>query len=100
MRSPDTIAVDPQRVTVEAIEQRYLLVNESDKLAALTRLLEVEEASRVLIFSRTKVGTAQLAEALALRASRSRRSTGPSQIARERVMARSSRGADPPARGH
>ncbi len=89
MRSPETIAVDPQRVTVEAIEQRYLLVNESDKLAALTRLLEVEEASRVLIFSRTKVGTAQLAEALASRGIAVEALHGDlPQIARERVMAR------------
>jgi len=89
MRSPETIAVDPQRVTVEAIEQRYLLVNESDKLAALTRLLEVEEASRVLIFSRTKVGTAQLAEALAARGIAVEALHGDlPQIARERVMAR------------
>lgn len=89
MRSPETIAVDPQRVTVEAIEQRYLLVNESDKLAALTRLIEVEEASRVLIFSRTKVGAAQLAEALASRGIAVEALHGDlPQIVRERVMAR------------
>ncbi|MCU0522178.1 MAG: DEAD/DEAH box helicase, partial [Anaerolineae bacterium] len=89
MRSPETIAVDPQRVTVETIDQRFIVVNEADKLAALTRLLEVEEASRVLIFSRTKVGTAQLAEELVARGVNVEALHGDlPQIARERVMAR------------
>ena len=88
MHTPETIAVDPEQVTLETTQQRYYLVYESDKLAALTRLLEVEEATRVLIFSRTKVGTAKLAEQLFARGVPVEALHGDMpQAARERVMA-------------
>ena len=89
MHAPETIAVDPEQVTVLTTEQRYYLVHENDKLAVLTRLLEVEEASRALIFSATKVGAAQLAEDLASRSVQVEALHGDlPQIARERVMGR------------
>ncbi len=64
MREPEAITVNPQQMTVENVEQRYYLVHEKDKLAALNRLLETEEVTSALIFSRTKIGAAELAEAL------------------------------------
>ena len=87
MHTPETISVDPEQVTVAATTQHYVLVNEGDKLAALTRLLEVEEATRVLIFSRTKVGTAKLAEDLFARGIQVEALHGDlPQASRERVM--------------
>ncbi len=88
MRDPETISVDPEQVTVATTLQHYVLVNEGDKLAALTRLLEVEEATRVLIFSRTKVGAAKLAEQLFARGVQVEALHGDMpQAAREKVMA-------------
>lgn len=67
MRDPLHVAVAHEEVTVENVNQRYYLVRESDKVAALSRLLEVEDLKNTLIFARTKVGAAQLAETLIAR---------------------------------
>ncbi len=64
MHTPEAIMVNPQQMTVENVEQRYYLVHEKDKLAAINRLIETETMTSALIFSRTKIGAAELAEAL------------------------------------
>ncbi len=64
MHDATSISIQAEQVTVEAIEQRYYLVNEADKTAALTRLFEMEEIERALIFARTRVGTGELANEL------------------------------------
>lgn len=67
MRDPVTVRISRQTVTVEQTEQRHYLVHEEDKLAALLRILEVEDINSALIFTRTKVGAANLAETLIAR---------------------------------
>ncbi|MDY6835479.1 MAG: DEAD/DEAH box helicase [Chloroflexota bacterium] len=67
MRDPQSVTMQQKHVTVSTIEQRCYLVNGSDKLAALTRLLEVEEIASALIFVRTRVGTNELANELTMR---------------------------------
>ena len=67
MNTPQSIKVGRKQLTVETVEQRYYLVNESDKLAALTRLIEIEPIVSALIFARTRLGTTELANELALR---------------------------------
>ncbi len=67
MREPESITVGPKQATVETIEQRFYVINETDKLAALTRLFEVEPISSVLIFARTRQGTGELANELTVR---------------------------------
>ena len=64
MIAPHTITVNPKQLTVATIEQRYYLVNEKDKLAALTRLFEIEEVGATLIFTRTRVSSGRLANEL------------------------------------
>ncbi len=64
MRKPQSVSIERAQLTVASTDQRYYLVNESDKVAALTRLLEVEEISRALVFARTRVGTGDLASQL------------------------------------
>ena len=96
----DNYLVDPQSVTIQrkqlsaaAIEQRYYLVNERDKLAALTRLFEIEEIRSALIFARTRAGTGDLANELSQRGFQAEVLNGDlSQDARERVMNRFRRG--------
>jgi ATP-dependent RNA helicase DeaD len=64
LREPLLVAIAHKTLTVPQTEQRYYLLREGDKLAALARLLEVEDFTSVLIFTRTKIGAAELAEAL------------------------------------
>jgi ATP-dependent RNA helicase DeaD len=76
-------------VTAIAIEQRYYLVRQSDKIAALTRILEHEDVKRALIFARTRIGTAELANALTQRGFPAETLNGNlTQEARERVLDR------------
>ena len=64
MHNPVMVAIEPEHITVENIIQRYYVVRETDKVAALSRILEVEDLRNTLIFTRTKVGAADLAETL------------------------------------
>lgn len=67
LEDPKSITIDHQQLTVETINQRYYLVNQKDKLAALTRIFEVEEISSALIFTRTRASSSELANLLTLR---------------------------------
>jgi ATP-dependent RNA helicase DeaD len=73
LRQPQSVTIESKQRTVEAIEQRYYLVNQGDKLAALTRLFEVETITSALIFARTRAGSGELANELAVRGFRPRR---------------------------
>ncbi len=93
MHAPESVIINPKQLTVASVEQRYYVVRESDKLAALTRLLETETISSGLIFARTRVGTAGLAEALFARGFQAEALHGElSQQARETVLGRFRRG--------
>jgi len=67
MRDPQAVMIERRQMTVATTEQRYCLVNEEDKLAALTRLIEVEEMGATLIFTRTRAGSGRLANELVQR---------------------------------
>jgi ATP-dependent RNA helicase DeaD len=89
MHSPHSFTIGPKQLTVAGVEQRYYLVNEVDKLAALTRLFEVEQVSSALIFARTRLGTGELANELAARGFPAEALNGDmSQDARVRVLNR------------
>jgi ATP-dependent RNA helicase DeaD len=61
MHNPQSVTIKRATLTVMATEQRYYLVNESDKLHAVMNLLEVDNMTSVLIFARTRAETARLA---------------------------------------
>jgi len=89
MRDPQSVTIQREQVTAEMIEQRCYLVNEQDKLAALTRLFEVEDVSSALIFVRTRVESGELANELTIRGFPAEALNGDlSQEARERTMNR------------
>ena len=89
MRDPQSVTIQREQVTAEMIEQRCYLVNERDKLAALTRLFEVENITSALIFARTRVGTGELANELTVRGFPAETLNGDlSQEARERTLQR------------
>jgi ATP-dependent RNA helicase DeaD len=64
MQDAHEITIESKTLTVSNTEQRYYMVQERDKYAALIRLLEFEPVSNALIFARTKVRTGELAERL------------------------------------
>lgn len=89
MHDPQTFAIREEQVTAEQIEQRVYLVHASEKVAALTRLFEVEDITSALIFVRTKLATADLATELAARGFPAEVLNGDlTQEAREATMAR------------
>ena len=67
LRDPQTVSVTPEQLTGASIEQRYYLVNPQDKVAALTRLIEMEIIDSALVFARTRLGTGELANQLSTR---------------------------------
>ena len=89
MQNPEFCKIQSQQRTVDTIEQRYYVVNESDKLVALALLFEVEPISSALIFARTRAGTVALANAMTARGIPAEALNGDmSQDARERVLHR------------
>jgi ATP-dependent RNA helicase DeaD len=67
LKDPVEIAIKSATSTATNIRQRYWMVSGVNKLDALTRILEAEPFDGMLIFSRTKLGTQELAEKLAAR---------------------------------
>lgn len=89
LRDPLEIQVEAQAMTTKHIAQRALLVPDRNKLEALSRVLAAEEIEAVLIFARTRVGCAEVADHLAHRGHSVDALHGDlNQAARERVLAR------------
>ena len=89
LNNPQSIAIQDKTLTVESIDQRYYLVNEFDKLAAMTRLFEMEDISSALIFTKTRMGSDELAGQLSTRGYSAEALNGDlSQDARERTLRR------------
>ena len=89
MKEPETIIIPHKQLTVETIEQRYYLVKQKDKTAALARFFEVEEITSALIFTRTRLGSGGLANQLVRRGIMAEALNGDlNQDARERVLDR------------
>jgi ATP-dependent RNA helicase DeaD len=89
MHNPQPVTIQREQVTVAAIEQRCYIVNGRDKLAALTRIFEMEEVTSALIFVRTRAATGELAAALTARGFASEALNGDlNQDARERTLGR------------
>lgn len=67
MDKPEQVKIESKTATVENIEQKYWFVRGNTKLEALTRILETEKYDGVIIFSRTKTMTVEIAEKLEAR---------------------------------
>ncbi len=93
LKEPKSISVTPKQMTGSTIEQRYYLVNRGDKIAAITRLFEVEPIESALIFTRTRVSTSEVANELTSRGFSAESLSGDlSQEARTRVLSRFKKG--------
>ncbi len=67
LNDPISIEVAQKSLTVPTVEQFYLNVSENQKLDALTRLMGSLETDSVLIFTRTKNGSTEVAAKLQAR---------------------------------
>ncbi len=89
LRNPAEITIASKTRTAEDIQQRYWPVRGTDKLEALTRILEAETFDAMIIFVRTKAGTAELSERLQARGYSAAALNGDMvQADRERTVAR------------
>ncbi len=97
LREPVRVSVRPERVTEEApakVRQLVFVVRRADKLAALGRILDVEDPTAALVFARTRFEVDNLAEALGGRGhDAAALHGGLSQEQRDRVMGRFRDGA-------
>ena len=64
LREPKHVKIAAKTQTVSLIEQAHLMVHADQKVAAVSRLLEVEEFDALIAFVRTKQATLDLASAL------------------------------------
>jgi ATP-dependent RNA helicase DeaD len=67
LNDPQEISIKVKSVISAAIHQRVWMMAGVHKLDALTRILEVEDFDAMIIFVRTRIQTAELAEKLAAR---------------------------------
>jgi ATP-dependent RNA helicase DeaD len=89
LHDPVEVSIKSKTSTAANIRQRYWMVSGVHKLDALTRILEVEPFDGMLIFSRTKLATVELAERLEARGFAAAALNGDMhQKERERTVAR------------
>lgn len=89
LHDPVEVSIKSKTSTATNIRQRYWVVSGVHKLDALTRILEAEPFDGMLIFTRTKVATVELAERLEARGFAATALNGDmQQKERERTVAR------------
>ena len=64
MYDPVTIKVKAATLTIDTVEQYYLVVADREKGDALVRVLKAERPEQAIVFVRTKIGTDRLARRL------------------------------------
>ncbi len=67
LRDPEHVTIEVKSASAELIRQRYWTVRGINKLDALTRILEAEQFTAMLIFVRTKTSTVELSDKLSAR---------------------------------
>ncbi|MGJ8687722.1 MAG: DEAD/DEAH box helicase, partial [Spongiibacteraceae bacterium] len=67
LNNPEQVTIKTKTTTAITIRQRYWMARGTNKLEALTRILEAEVFDGMLIFVRTKMATTELADKLQAR---------------------------------
>jgi ATP-dependent RNA helicase DeaD len=89
LRTPVEVTIKSKTTTATNTRQRYWMVSGIHKLDALTRILEAERFDGMLVFTRTKQATVELAEKLEARGFAAAPLNGDiAQPLRERTIAR------------
>ena len=87
LRDPQEITVEQRTATATNVAQRYLVVSYSQKVDALTRILEVENFEAMIVFTRTKNETEVVAEKLRARGYGASAISGDvQQVQREKIV--------------
>ena len=64
LTNPAEVAVTPVAKTADRVDQKVVMVNQPEKTALLTILLQTEKVERALVFSRTKHGADKIVRML------------------------------------
>jgi ATP-dependent RNA helicase DeaD len=89
LHEPAEVTIKSKTSTASKIRQRYWIVGGMHKLDALTRILEAEPFDAMLVFTRTKIATEELAQRLEARGFTAEALNGDIvQAQRERTIAR------------
>ena len=89
LQNPTHIKIASKTATAANIAQRYWIVRGTNKLDAITRILESEDSDGVIVFVRTKNATVELSDRLAARGFRSDALNGDiPQANREKIIDR------------
>ncbi|MSP20165.1 MAG: DEAD/DEAH box helicase [Alphaproteobacteria bacterium] len=87
LKDPARVAVTPEQITVDRVEQRLYFVDAAAKRTLLVDLLQAPDMSRVIVFTRTKHGADRVAQHLAKSGIRTEAIHGnKSQGARQRAL--------------
>jgi ATP-dependent RNA helicase DeaD len=87
LHSPQLVSVTPEEITVDTIDQRVVEAEPRDKLDKLEEVLAAEQPECAIVFGRTKLGTARLADELFRRGHKVRALHGDMTLsARDSVM--------------
>ena len=93
LSDPAHVRIKSKSATVDTIDQHYWLMHNNQKLDCLTQLLEAEEFDGVIIFTRTRGATVELAEKISARGYSCSAINGDmSQSAREQTISRLKKG--------
>lgn len=93
LNDPAHVRIKSKAATVDTIDQHYWLMHNNQKLDSLTQLLEAEEFEGVIIFTRTRGATVELAEKISARGYSCSAINGDmSQSAREQTISRLKKG--------
>ncbi len=88
LKDPVEVAIKSATSTARNIRQRYWMVSGTNKLDAVTRILEAEPFDGMIVFTRTKIATEELAEKLQARGFAAAAINGDiAQAQRERTIA-------------
>src|SRR5690606_139940 len=88
LKDPVEVAIKAATTTARNIRQRYWMVSGTNKLDAITRILEAEPFDGMIVFTRTKQATEELAEKLQARGFAAAAINGDiAQVQRERTIA-------------
>lgn len=86
---PVEISTSPEKLTVDNIEQKYIIVREEDKVELISRLLDINHFKLVMIFCNTKKAVDEVSSKLAMRSYNVEELHGDmKQMQRDRVMDR------------
>lgn len=94
LTDPTSIEIRSETATVKSVEQRFLFASQGQKPDALVRILAVEEYQGVIVFTRTKSSTEEVADVLQQQGYRAMAIHGDiTQTLREKIIAQFRQGA-------